>query len=159
MPIAVAVTQPGYFMTLMRQLLLATSLALLAPLALAQPHKQELDQLPGQWAAHVSNGDFGELANLYLSDALLHQDFDQQELHGSKQIAEFYAGYAGHLPKIVITKINESRVMDAVGLLGGSFSITYADQHVVKGHFSLVCQWIDGKWQIEIQHNVRAKPE
>ena len=134
-----------------RLALLALALALPA-LALAADEKQLLSELPAVWAKAATVGDVDKLVGLYDPQAFIHVVFTKEELHGEQAIRAYYAKYEQHPPKVSIVKLEESSIFNgAIGTLAGTARVEFPGQAPMTTRFSIVGQWHQDHWLIQIQ--------
>lgn len=122
----------------------------------AEDKQQLLDAMPALWANAATDGDVTRLLSLYSSDAFIHVVFTSDELRGNEQISDYYSKYSVNPPKVAIKQVEESTIMATVGILSGDAVVEFPDQPPMPTHFSIVAEWENGAWHIQLQHISRT---
>lgn len=139
-----------------RRLLCALCLLTAGTLNAADDRQQLLDAMPARWASAATAGDVEALLSLYSTDAFIHVVFTSEELRGQQQIRDYYAKYSVNPPKVEITKVEESTILATVGILSGDALVEFPDQPPMPTHFSIVVEWENDDWQVQLQHISRT---
>ncbi|HTR00980.1 MAG TPA: nuclear transport factor 2 family protein [Candidatus Acidoferrum sp.] len=123
----------------------------------ATPQQQMLDELPQAWAHAATVGDVDKLVALYSPEAFIHVVFTQEELRGEKAIRAYYAKYEKQSPKVTITSTDENTILNGtIGILSGYAKVEFPGQQPMTTHFSIVGQWQNDRWYIQIQTTVKV---
>ena len=130
--------------------LMIMALLALPASALAQADeysKPSLKEMTPKWQAALNAGDAAGVAALYTDDGVLHPP-NSAPVNGRDAIEAFWAG---------VTEAGVSGELTAQEMYGmgeaaaevGAYVLTAADgSHVDHGHYTLVYEKVDGRWQI-----------